>query len=90
MIETGNDKTIAAINPGKTELVVAIINKSDQPKPINLNLKAFKKSGEKVQIFRTSLAENCSAISGTEVKKQSLSYSSPGLSLTTFVIPLRH
>ena len=90
IVETGNDKTIAAINPEKTELVVAVINKSDQPNPINLNLKAFKKIGEKVQIFRTSLAENCSAISGAEVKKQSLIYSAPGLSLTTFIIPLRH
>lgn len=90
MIETDNDEVLAAINPEKTELVVAVLNKSDQPKPINLNLKAFKKSGTKVQGFRTSQTENCATISSAEAKDQSMSYNAPGLSLTTFIIPLRH
>jgi O-glycosyl hydrolase len=88
IVETNNDEVLAAINPDKTELVVAVINKSDQIKPINLNLKAFKKSGKKVIGYRTSLTDNCTAISGAEVKNQSLSYHSPGLSLTTFIIPI--
>jgi hypothetical protein len=87
LIETGNDEVLAAINPEKTELVVAILNKTDQSKPFKLNLKAFKKSGKKMPGFRTSQTENCAAISSAEVKNQSMTYSAPGLSLTTFVIP---
>jgi len=90
MVESGNDEVLAAMNPEKTELVVAVINKSDQPKPISMNLKALKKSGKKVQGYRTSPTENCTAISGAEVKNQLMSYSAPGLSLTTFIIPLKH
>lgn len=88
MIETGNEETLAAMNPEKNELVIAVINKSAQSKPIKLNLKAFKKSGKKVEGFRTSPTENCSNILIPEIKDQSVIYNAPGLSLTTFVIPL--
>ena len=88
IVETGNDEVLAAMNPKKTELVVAVINKSDQAKPINLNLKAFKKSGKKALGYRTSPTESCSNILISKVKDQSISYNAPGLSLTTFVVSL--
>ena len=88
IVEPGNDETLAAINPEKTEMVVAVINKSDQEKPINLNLKGLKKSGQKVLGYRTSQTENCTNISIPEVKNQSISYNAPGLSLTTFVVSI--
>jgi len=88
IVETGNDETLAAINPEKSEMVVAVINKSNQTKPINLNLKDLKKSGQKVLGYRTSQTENCTNILIPEVKNQSISYNAPGLSLTTFVVPL--
>jgi O-glycosyl hydrolase len=88
IIETGNDEVLAAINPEKTELVVAVINKSDQTKPISLNLIVPFKSGQKVLGYRTSQTENCSNISIPEFKDQSISYNAPSLSLTTFVVSL--
>lgn len=90
MIETGNDEALAAMNPEKTELVVAIINKSNQLKSFNLNLKALAKSGEKVHGYRTSTSENCVKIQISEIKDQSMIYNAPGLSLTTVVIPLEN
>jgi len=88
IIETGNEEALAAMNPGKTELVVSIINKSDQPKSINIILSAFSKSGKKIQAYRTSATENCLQISATAVKNKALGYNAPGLSLTTFIIPV--
>lgn len=90
IIETGNDEALAAMNPEKTRLVVAIINKSDQLKSFNLNLKAVAKSGEKVDGYRTSMVENCTNILAPEIKDQSIIYNAPTLSLTTFVIPLEN
>lgn len=86
-IETGNEEVLAALNPAKTELVVAILNKSDQIKSFNLNLKAFSKSGKKALIYRTSSDENCTKLLQSEVKKQAIAYDAPGLSLTTLIIP---
>ena len=84
MIETGNDEALAALNPEKTELVIAIINKSAQPKPFNLNLKPLRISGEEVSGYRTSPSENCVNIPTPEIENQSINYNAPGLSLTTF------
>lgn len=86
IVETGNDEILAAINQEKTELVVAVINKSDQAKPFSLKLKVPIKSGKKVLGYRTSQTENCSNISISEIKEQAIIYNAPGLSLTTFVV----
>ena len=87
-VETGNEEVLAAMNPGKTELVVAFLNKSDQSKSFNLNLKAFEKSGRKATVYRTSATENCSKISSSGIKNKAIRYDSPGLSLTTFIVPI--
>jgi hypothetical protein len=88
IIETGNDEVLAAINPEKTELVVAIVNKSEEQKPFNLKLNAGGKSGKEMVIYRTDIAENCERIPSSKVKNQAISYNAPGQSLTTFVISL--
>lgn len=88
MIETGNDETLAAINPEKTELVVAILNKTDQSKSFGLNLKTLTTSGKQVFGYRTNVVENCVNMLISEVKNKSINYIAPSLSLTTLVIPL--
>jgi O-glycosyl hydrolase len=88
IIETGNDEILAAINPEKTELVVAIVNKSEEQKPFNLRLNAGGKPEKEVVIYRTDIAENCERIPSSKVKNQAISYNAPGQSLTTFVISL--
>ena len=88
MIETGNDEALAAMNPEKTELVVAILNKADQPKPFNLNLKPLRISEKGISGYRTSSSENCANIQTPEIENQLINYNAPGLSLTTFIISL--
>jgi len=88
IIETGNDEVMAAINPEKTELVVAIVNKSEEQKPFNLKLNAGGKPEKDVVIYRTNIAENCERIPSSKVKNQAISYNAPAQSLTTFVISL--
>lgn len=88
MIETGNEEVLAASNPGKTELVVSVINKSNQPKSLNLNLSVFPKFGNKILAYRTSTTENCIQILAPTLNNKAISYDAPGLSLTTFTIPL--
>ena len=88
MIETDKDEILAAINPGKTELVVAIVNRSDSQKSYNLKLTDVGLLGEKVAVYRTGIDENCDRISSGSVKNQAISYDAPGQSLTTFIVPL--
>jgi O-glycosyl hydrolase len=90
IVETGNDEAFAAINQGKTELVVSLLNYSEEAKHVNLNLNAFDKVGKKIRIYRTSTSENCTAISGVEAKNKGITYSAPAQSLTTFIVPLKH
>lgn len=89
MIETGNEETLAAVNPEKTELVVSVINKSDHLKSLNLNLSSFLKTGDKILAYRTSATENCIQLPTPHMNNKALGYDAPGLSLTTFIIPLR-
>ncbi len=88
IIETDNDEVLAAINPDKTELIVAVLNNSAELKPFKLNLEAFAKTEKKVEVYRTTTLENCENILSPEVKDKSISYNAPGLSLTTFIIPI--
>jgi O-glycosyl hydrolase len=88
LVETGNDQVLAAVNAEKSGMVVAIINPSDQSRPINLKIGIPLKSGKKIEGFRTSLTEDCVRIPIPEVKNKTIYYESPEQSLTTFLIPL--
>ncbi len=90
MIETGNDEALAAVNPVKTELVVSLLNNSEEAKHFILNLNEFDKVGKKVRIYRTGTSENCTVISGVEAKNKGIIYEAPSESLTTFIISLKH
>ena len=88
MVETGNEEAIAAVNPEKTELVVAVINKSAKPESFKIECSGLSGSGKKVLAYRTSTTENCIQILAPEMADNAISYDAPGLSLTTFRIPL--
>ncbi|MDP3915180.1 MAG: glycoside hydrolase [Bacteroidota bacterium] len=90
IIETDNDEVLAAINPDKTELVVAVINKSEQAKSLNLQLKASVSYKKNVITYRTSQSENCTNVDIYKPLEHDIIYSAPAQSLTTFVIPLRN
>ena len=89
MVETENSGVLAAINPKKTELIVSVINMSGSLKLFNINCSQLSRSGKNIIAYRTSTTENCIQISAPETGKSSISYDAPGISLTTFKIPLR-
>lgn len=90
IIETDNDEVLAAINPDKTELVVAVLNQSDQSKSLNLSMKASVSYMKNVITYRTSQTENCANVDIYKPLEHALIYAAPAQSLTTFIIPLRH
>jgi len=89
IIDTDNEESLAAINPEKTELVVALLNNSDQPKSYNLNISSSVKLGKKVKAYRTSAIEDCIQITAPDVKNKNISYDAPDMSLTTIVVSLK-
>jgi hypothetical protein len=88
IVETGNDQVLGAINPEKTELVVALLNTTDQEHSYNLQLEAFGKTPTSGMVYRTSTTENCTRIMNSEVNNKSIKYIALSLSLTTFVISI--
>lgn len=88
IVETGNDQVLGAINPGKTELVIAVLNTTDRENSYNLQLETFGKKPKSGIVYRTSTTENCTQIMNSKVKNKSIRYRTPGLSLTTMIIPL--
>lgn len=89
IIETDNEKVLAAINPEKTELVVAINNPSETQESFTLNLDSFSKNIKQTEIYRTSRTEDCKKLPSQKIKKQALLYSAPALSLTTMIFQLK-
>lgn len=86
LIEPGNESLLAAVNPGKTELVIAVNNITENEKPVKMDLSSFGKATGKATVFRTSAVENCQLLDPVTIEKHLLSYVAPPRSLTTFVI----
>lgn len=84
-IETNYGSALAALNPDKSELLVALNNTTDTIQSIQLNLDSFDETVKQVHLFRTSADENCLELAQLEVKKQVINYAAPALSLTTFI-----
>jgi O-glycosyl hydrolase len=89
IVETNNESTLAAINPEKTQLVVAMNNSTETQESFKLNLDSFSKNIKQAEIYRTSKTEDCKKLPALKVKNQALSYVSPALSLTTVVVQLK-
>lgn len=88
LLETGNEAVLAAVNPDKTELVVAINNPSESAETFTLDLETLSKKVKQAELYRTSPKENCEMLSPLKIKNGQLIYPAPELSLTTFVITL--
>ena len=88
ILETDNEKVLAAINPEKTELVIALNNSSSNEEKFTLNFDFNYKITNQAKIYRTSNKENCAQLSSVPVKNNQIEYAVPALSLTTFVVPL--
>lgn len=89
MVETGNDQVLAAINPDKTELVISLVNNSEQAQEYRLNLDKSINFRKEITAFRTSETENCSSVLIAKPSEKSISYATPAQSVTTLVIPVQ-
>ena len=88
LIETGNESVLAAINPAKSELVLACLNTSRGEQRFRLNLAAFGTVAGKLQAYRTSETESCSPLNDIAMRGNAILYAAPAQSLATFVISL--
>lgn len=86
LIKTGHESALAAVNPEKNQLVVAVNNTSGSTQFFKIDMYSFEKGIKDMQVFRTSADENCQEISPVVPKNQSVEYTAPAKSLTTFVL----
>jgi O-glycosyl hydrolase len=89
IIETENESVLAAINPEKTELVVALNNTMENEKSFTLNIESIFKSATQAELFRTSKTENCNQLLNIKLVNGQIDYLAPALSLTTLIISLK-
>ena len=85
-VSTNNDFVLAAINPDKKEWVVAVVNSNKTDSDYQIELKNLPKDVAVVEAFRTSETENCQEIAIHSNIDNTITYTSPGLSLTTFIL----
>ena len=89
IIETGNDEILAAVNPEKTQITVAILNNTPELKSLNISINTPIQLTGKLIAYRTSADENCTNISVSQTSNKLITYNAPGFSLTTLLIPLK-
>lgn len=85
-IETGSEDAIAAISPGREELVVSFLNTSDSIRNCIINLNALGKTADSASVYRTSAMENCVNLASLAVRRKEINYEAPGMSITTFIL----
>lgn len=90
IIETDNESVLAAINPEKTELVIAINNPSGNAKNFVLNFDTIAKTVKQAEMYRTGSSENCEKLSAVKIGNGLFEYPAPSLSLTTFIVKLQN
>jgi hypothetical protein len=88
MVETGNDQVLAAIDPLKKELVIALLNTSETDKSVKIDLTNFTQKNLSPELYRTSASENCQKIESKAITNNLLNYSILKQSLSTFIIKL--
>ncbi|RHJ85360.1 glycoside hydrolase [Parabacteroides sp. AM08-6] len=85
-IETGNKQTFAAISPSGKELVIAVLNTTNEANHRLINLNKFKQKIRHIDNWRTSKTEDCAKLPAIRAKEKTITYTSPAKSLTTFVV----
>lgn len=85
-----SQNTIAALNPLNNQLVIVLVNTdtatSGDSFKVDLNL--FASAGASASAYRTSPTENCVQLSSISLTNNIFSYTAPGRSVTTFIIPV--
>ncbi|MDD6766130.1 MAG: glycoside hydrolase [bacterium] len=88
-IESGNAHTLAAISPAEDQLVVALLNTESEDRLFDIDLSRFSADPVAVSNWRTSATEDCHSFPDCPISNKHLAYTSPGRSITTFVISLK-
>jgi len=89
LVESNHPGVLTALNPAGTELVIVMLNTTDDAKAFNLDLSAFHETAESAQLFRTSYAEDCKQLQATPVSNQNLRYNAPAMSISTFIVDVK-
>ncbi|MDR3194960.1 MAG: glycoside hydrolase [Tannerella sp.] len=87
LLETPDPHVLAAISPDKREIVVALLNTSEEDKLQALDFQACG-SLKQARLFRTSATEDCLEIESPDIRKPAVRLESPQQSLSTLVIQL--
>lgn len=88
-IASNHDHTLAALNPGGTELVLAVCNQTAAEMPIVFDLQRFPSLAGEAKVFRTSEKENCEPLPALAVANRRLAFSAAPKSVTTLIKSLK-
>ena len=86
LIESSDDKSLAAISPDRKELVICLLNTGDKDSPVRVDLSAFGSSLKKASLYRTSQQENCKQLQNIPVRRQQIDYTMPAQSISTLIL----
>ncbi|MCR4939209.1 MAG: hypothetical protein K5930_03755 [Treponemataceae bacterium] len=85
-----SEKTLAAYDGGKKRLVIVAVNDGDEELPCLLDLSAFRKTGDRAEVIRTSgsmaSGENWAYLPDEPVSEGNMKVTLVPYSVTTFVI----
>jgi O-glycosyl hydrolase len=90
IIGSSNGNFIAAADPANTETIIVVVNQNASNKRYTIDLSSFDSARSYVMYRTTGVTpeegENLKAFSPVNIKNKKLTYTSPGYSVTTFVV----
>ena len=89
VIDTDNNNVLAAVNPENTELVLVALNNTANERNFQFDLSLFQKVAETTALYRTSLTEDCTKLSGPSVNQKAINYNAPANTASTIVVKVK-
>ncbi len=90
IVDSGDDRVLTAISPDGHELVMVILNQSEDEKHFKTDFSLFSHVSKHIVMYRTSQNEDCNLLNKTPtISKNMLNYIAPGQSITTALIRLK-
>lgn len=87
IIASSDTNSVAALVPSTGNLVIVLRNNANSTTPYNIDLSKCSALGSKAEIYRFSLPGSLSRQQDVPVNDKKLSFSAPGQTITTCVIP---
>lgn len=88
IISSSDTNSVAALVPGTGSLVVVLRNNANADNKYTIDLSKFEKTGGNAQVYRFTLPGSLRREDDIQVEKKQVSFTAPGLSITTCVIPM--